>query len=66
MFITGDSVIGDLLEHDPKIEDVLLNHGMHCPGCPAARGETLAEACEVHGLDLDALLAAISKISGTR
>lgn len=59
MLITGDSTIGDLLEYGPEIEKILLSQGMHCPGCPAARDETLAEACEVHGLDLDDLLAAI-------
>lgn len=61
MFITGNDIIGDLLERDPKIENLLLSNGMHCPGCPAARGETLAEACEVHGLDLSALLETLNK-----
>jgi len=28
---------------------------MHCVGCPASQGETLEEACIVHGLDADVL-----------
>jgi len=29
---------------------------MHCLGCPASQGETIAEACEVHGIDADELI----------
>lgn len=54
--ITGNTVIGDLLDRRPELEDVLLGQGMHCLGCPAARGETLAEACEIHGIDAEELL----------
>ena len=36
--------------------DVYKRQGMHCLGCPASRGETIAEACEVHGVDCDELL----------
>ena len=34
---------------------ILLSEGMHCVGCPSAQGESLEEACLVHGLDADAL-----------
>ena len=30
--------------------------GMHCLGCPASRGESLEDACLVHGVDPDELL----------
>jgi hybrid cluster-associated redox disulfide protein len=33
--------------------------GMHCVGCPSSIGESLEEACMVHGLDADEVLAAI-------
>ena len=35
---------------------------MHCLGCPASRGETVEEACAVHGVDPDALLAEVNKM----
>ena len=48
--------IGKLLEEAPEKADVLLEAGMHCLGCPSAQAETLEEACEVHGIDVDELL----------
>lgn len=59
---TGKTVIGDLLDKNPKLEEILLSEGMHCAGCPAARGETLEEACETHGLDLESLLSRLNII----
>lgn len=61
MLITGDSIIGDLIDNNPEAKNILLGHGMHCAGCPSARGETLAEACEMHGLDLDTLIKSLNK-----
>ncbi len=34
---------------------------MHCLGCPASRGETVEEACAVHGVDVDKLLALVNE-----
>jgi len=48
-----DTRIGDLLEQAPEKAEILLNAGMHCIGCPASQMETLEEACEVHGIDVD-------------
>jgi len=48
--------IGDLLEQAPEKADILLESGMHCLGCPASQMETLEEACEVHGIDVDELV----------
>ncbi len=48
--------IGDLLEQFPDKADILLEAGMHCLGCPASQGETLEEACAVHGIDVDELI----------
>ena len=56
MRVTGDTVLGDLLDVHPDSENILLDYGMHCIGCPAARGETVAEACGVHEIDLAELL----------
>ncbi|MBP3596030.1 MAG: DUF1858 domain-containing protein [Clostridia bacterium] len=48
--------IGDLLQSNPEKADILLAAGMHCLGCPAAQGETLEEACAVHGINVDELV----------
>ena len=54
--ITKDTVIGDILDADETTAPFFLAMGMHCLGCPASRGETLGEACEVHGVDADRLV----------
>lgn len=54
--IRKDMIIGELLQVDQKVIPVLLNAGMHCLGCPSSQGETLEEACMVHGIDVDALV----------
>ncbi|MBQ9582499.1 MAG: DUF1858 domain-containing protein [Synergistaceae bacterium] len=41
------------------IAGVLMNAGMHCVGCPSSIGESLEEACMVHGLDADAVYSDI-------
>ena len=56
MTITKNITIGELLEIAPEKAEILLSAGMHCLGCPASRGETIEEACEVHGIDVDELV----------
>jgi hybrid cluster-associated redox disulfide protein len=51
--------MGQMLEFDPGIAYILMQCGMHCVGCPSSIGESLEEACMVHGLDADEVLAAI-------
>ena len=55
MQITKDSIIGDVLDMDAGCAPMFLEMGMHCLGCPASRGETVAQACDVHGVDADEL-----------
>ncbi len=54
--INADTKIGELLEIAPEKANILLEAGMHCLGCPASQAETLAEACDVHGIDVEELL----------
>ena len=54
--ITKDTIIGDIIDMDESTAPYFLEIGMHCLGCPASRGETLEEACQVHGVDVDQLL----------
>jgi len=34
---------------------------MHCIGCPSAQAESLEEACMVHGMDCEQLVANINE-----
>lgn len=63
MQITKDMLIGQIVTGDERTIPVLLDAGMHCLGCPSAQGETLEEAAMVHGMDIDALMAEISKLA---
>ena len=54
--INADITIGELLQSSPEKAEILLEAGMHCLGCPASQAETLAEACDVHGIDVNDLL----------
>ena len=58
--ITKDTLIGDILDKDRTTAPYFLEMGMHCLGCPSARGETLEQACEVHGVNTDELVAKIN------
>ena len=54
--IEKDTIIGDILDADPTTAQYFFEMGMHCLGCPASRGESVAEACEVHGGDVEEIL----------
>ncbi len=56
MEFSKDTTIGEILEKAPEKAEILLNSGMHCIGCPASQMETLEEACEVHGIDVEDLV----------
>lgn len=59
MDITADSTIYDLLKAKPESTEVLFKFGMGCVGCAIARGETIREAAQAHGIPLAELLAAL-------
>jgi len=61
MKINKDIKIGELLEKYPEKAEILVQKGMGCLGCPAAQLETLEEACDVHGIDLDEILSELNK-----
>ena len=60
--ITKDTIIGDILDIAPETAPVFMAIGMHCLGCPSSRGETVEEACMVHGVDVDELLKEVNSI----
>ena len=56
MAITKKTTIGEVLNLNIETAKFFMEIGMHCLGCPASRGETIEEACEVHGVNCDELL----------
>ena len=61
MTITKDTVIENILDEAPDTAPFFLEMGMHCLGCPASRGETVEQACRVHGVNADELVASINE-----
>ena len=60
MKVTKDSLIGDILDFDVNTAQFFFEIGMHCLGCPASRGESIAQACAVHNTDADKLVEKIN------
>lgn len=59
--IEKDTIIGDVLDIAPQTAPLFLSIGMHCLGCPSARGETVEQACMVHGIDCEAFLEKVNE-----
>ena len=59
--ITMDFIIADILDAEPECAKFFFEIGMHCLGCPSARGESVEQACEVHGVDADELVGKINE-----
>lgn len=60
--VTKDTIIGDVLDIAPQAAPLFFSIGMHCLGCPSSRGETVEQACIVHGVDVDELLKKINEL----
>ncbi len=60
MKITKDMIVGEVLDMDNSAATYFLEIGMHCLGCPASRGESIEQACAVHGADADELVAKLN------
>lgn len=56
MTINKDMIISDVLNMDRGTVPIFFKNGLHCLGCVMASGETIEEACLVHGLDCDTLI----------
>lgn len=58
--VTKDTIIMEALQMDPGTAEFFLAIGMHCLGCPSASGESIEQACMVHGVDADELVDKIN------
>lgn len=59
--INEDMIIADVLKMDSETAPILFEHGLHCLGCMHATGESLKDACAVHGIDVEALVVDLNK-----
>ena len=59
--IEKTTIIGDVLDVAPQAAPLFFAIGMHCLGCPSSRGETVEQACMVHGVDVDKLLELVNE-----
>ena len=66
MKVTKESIIGDVLDNYPDTARFFFEIGMHCLGCPASRGETIEDACAVHGTDPDELIAKLNEFLASK
>ncbi len=64
MEITKNTIIGDILDANGDTAQFFLGMGMHCLGCPSARGETVEQACMVHGIDADKFVKELNEFVG--
>lgn len=61
MVVTKETLIGEILDYDVETARFFFEIGMHCLGCPHSRGESIADACQVHGTNADELVAKINE-----
>ena len=62
--VTKDTIIGDIMDHDPSTAEYFMEMGMHCLHCPSSRGESLEQACIVHDVDVEEMIEKINKHIG--
>lgn len=60
MTITKEMLLGEILRNKPEAAEVLMEMGMHCLGCPSSQMESLADACMVHGLEVNEVLVKLN------
>ncbi len=65
MKVTAETIIGDLLDFNAEaVAPILFEMGMHCLGCPSSRGESIGDACMVHGVDTDEIVEKLNSVLG--
>ena len=64
--VTKDMIISDIISLDQGTVPILMERGMHCVGCPSSSGESLEEACLVHGMDINPLLEKLNAYLATK
>ncbi|MBD3303919.1 DUF1858 domain-containing protein [Candidatus Woesearchaeota archaeon] len=61
--IKKTDIIGEVVEKHEKLAPIFFKFGMHCIGCPAARGESIEDGAKAHGLDDEKIKALIKDLN---
>lgn len=61
MQITKEMNVYELLDKFPQLEKLFEDYGLTCIGCPGAEMESISEAANSHGINLEDLLKDINK-----
>ena len=64
--VTRDTIISEVMMNAPETAPMFQAIGMHCLGCAMATGESVEQACEVHGVDTDAFLEDLNAFIAAR
>ncbi|NTV89110.1 MAG: DUF1858 domain-containing protein [Clostridiales bacterium] len=59
--VSKDMIISEVLKLDKGTIPIFLNSGMHCLGCPSSSGESIEDACSIHGIDADTLISQLNE-----
>lgn len=59
--VTPDMIIADVLRLDRNTAPIFMRNGMHCLGCPSSSGESIEDACAIHGIDAETLVKELNE-----
>jgi hybrid cluster-associated redox disulfide protein len=62
MKVERETLIKDIVKMGPEAIEILMNFGMGCIGCPASQAESIEQAVEVHGINVEKLLESLNNI----
>jgi len=62
MVISKYSLAGAVLKYHPETAAVFNEMGLGCTRCPSSARETLEQACNVHGIDIDILIEKLNSV----
>ncbi len=60
--VTSATLVKDLLEHHPQVQQIFMDKGLLCAGCPTEAFHTLADVSSEYRLDLNELIQAIDEV----
>jgi len=59
--VTSDMIIAEVLKMDRGTAPIFMSNGMHCLGCPSSSGESIEDACAIHGIDTAKLIRELNE-----
>ncbi|VVB94959.1 Uncharacterised protein [uncultured archaeon] len=66
MTITKEMTIEEVVTQFPETMMVFMRHGLHCVGCHVSAFESIEEGAMAHGINTDALVADLNKVTAAR